>query len=94
LTIYDRLGDRITSSTAEATLASNAIDYREPSDLRIVSGETFTDEDGQRCVAVYSLGLDAVTFVDATEEQRLLAAGVEVVESLPSGPDTAPACGM
>jgi hypothetical protein len=58
-------------------------DDRPVSDLRIVSGESFIDEHGERVVAVYSLSLDAVTFVGAAEEQQLLALGVAVVEALP-----------
>jgi hypothetical protein len=56
---------------------------RPVSDLRIVSGESFIDEHGARVVAVYSVSLDAVTFVGAAEERQLLALGVAVVEALP-----------
>ncbi len=56
---------------------------RPVSDLRIVSGESFDDEQGERVVAVYSLSLDALTFVGSDEERELLVAGVAVVESLP-----------
>ena len=62
---------------------TSSIDCRAVSDLRIISGESFIDEEGKRCVAIYSLELDAVTFVDDVEEQRLLTEGVIVIESLP-----------
>jgi hypothetical protein len=52
-------------------------------DLRIVTDETFIDEDGERCVAVFSIGLDALTFIDEAEEKELLELGVAVIESLP-----------
>ena len=56
---------------------------RPASDLRIVRSESFTNDEGERLVAIYSIGLDAVTFVDVAEELRLLAAGVDFIESLP-----------
>lgn len=64
-------------------MASNLLDSLGPSDLRIVSGSTFADKEGERHVAVYSFGMDAVTWVDETEELLLLAAGVTVIETLP-----------
>jgi hypothetical protein len=57
-------------------------------DLKIVNGETVVDEDGNRFVAVYSYSIDAITFVDTEEEQKLLKAGVEVIDSLPYRPTT------
>ena len=62
---------------------STLLDSLDPADMRIISGNTFTDDDGKRFIAVYSFGFDAVTWVDEAEERRLLAAGVIVVDSLP-----------
>ena len=52
-------------------------------DLSIVSSESFTDEDGERCVCVYSWKLDAVTVVDATASEMLIRRGVQQIEALP-----------
>ncbi len=52
-------------------------------DLTIVISESFTDEDGEECICVYSRELDAVTFVDATASEALIHRGVAQIQALP-----------
>ena len=52
-------------------------------DLRIVTSESFEDEDGQFLYAVYSVSMDALMFVGADEVQALRGRGVVEVEALP-----------
>jgi len=61
---------------------SSLLSYHKVSELRIVAEESFVDEDGEQCVAIYSYKLDALTFVDESEEQKLLSAGVVVIQQL------------
>jgi hypothetical protein len=59
----------------------------DPSDLRIVTGETYNTEEGQYRARVYSFSLGALTWVDLQDERLLLEAGVEVIDTLPEFPE-------
>ncbi len=51
-------------------------------DLRIVVSESFTDDDGEQCICVYSRELDAMTFVDVSASKTLIQRGVVQVNTL------------
>jgi hypothetical protein len=52
-------------------------------DLRVVKSEEFVDDDGQYCFCIYSLKLDAVTFVDDRGIEKLRERGIKEIHNLP-----------
>ena len=52
-------------------------------DLRLIISEGFVDDDGDNCHAVYSIRLDAITFIDNVDLNLLLKRGIKKMKEIP-----------